>query len=361
MPLVQTAFEKIKQTAARMDELKSQIAALGGRADSASGRARLRKELRHLMGTTRESPTTIRRRIARAATFLAEYDVARRRLAAGNLRLVVSIAKWYRNRGVSFLDLIQEGNAGLMRAVDKFDWRRGFKFSTFATWWIRQAIARAVGQQSRTIRLPTHVTETMTRVRGMCRGLYRGHGAEPCLEEMAAALDMPPTKLAFIGRLDREPLSLDQTVQGDDASLGEFLDDRGKNDPVTATNQKMLKSRLADALESLNYRQREIMRLRYGLSDGCDRTLDEVGRVFTITRERVRQIEQEALRTLRQPSSAGKLSGFLDGVVSDKSDGRRRRGFDPAVPNGGLKSKSCVTPRNRACGTRAPKRKAPRE
>ena len=334
MPLVQAAFETLKPIAARMDELKSQITALGGRADSKNGGAKLRKELRHLMGITRESPATLRRRITRATAFQAEHEAARRRLADGNLRLVVSIAKWYRNRGVSFLDLIQEGNAGLMRAVDKFDWRRGFKFSTPATWWIRQAMARAVGEQSRTIRLPTHVIETMTKVRGAYRGLYREHGTEPCLEEMADALHMPPTKLAFIGRLNHEPLSLDQAIQGDDASLGDFLNDRGENDPVKHTNHNMLKSRLADALESLDYREREIMRLRYGLTDGCDRTLDEVGKVFTITRERVRQIEQQALRTLRQPSCAQKLSGFLDGSVFEKSDGLLAIGSKRSLPFG---------------------------
>ncbi|MGA2031464.1 MAG: sigma-70 family RNA polymerase sigma factor [Thermoguttaceae bacterium] len=232
MPLLRTVFQKLRSIAARMEELNRQIAALGGRADCENDRAKLRKQLHHLMGITRESPATLRRRIAGAAASLANYDAARRRLAAGNLRLVISIAKWYRNRGIGFLDLIQEGNAGLMRAVDRFQWRRGFKFSTFATWWIRQAMIRAIGEQSRTIRLPTHMIETMTMVRGVHRDLFRKHGTALCLEEMAAALDMPPAKLAFIGRLDREPLSLDQSIEGKDASLGEFLDDRRENDAI---------------------------------------------------------------------------------------------------------------------------------
>ncbi len=321
MTFVQTAFEKLKPIAARMDQLNSQIAALGGRADSDNGGARLRKELRHLMGITRASPAMLRRRIAQAAAFLAEYETARCCLAAGNLRLVVSVAKWYRNRGLSFLDLIQEGNAGLMRAVDKFEWRRGFKFSTFAIWWIRQAMARAVAMQSRTIRLPVHVIETMTRVRAARHSLFRKDGTKPCLEETAVALHIPAAKMASIGPLEREPLSLDQSVHGNDAFLGECLEDHRKDDPLTDMNHKMLKSRLADVLQSLDYREREILRLRYGLADGCDHTLGDVGRVFAITRERVRQIEQEALRALRQSACAHKLSGLLDGDVVEKSDG----------------------------------------
>lgn len=332
MPLVQTEYRKLTTLATRMDELNSEIATLGGQVDSGNRRAKLRKELHQLMRITRESSATLRRRIDRAAAFQAEYDAARRRLADGNLRLVVSIAKWYRNRGVSFLDLIQEGNAGLMRAVDKFEWRRGFKFSTFATWWIRQAMACAVNEQSRTIRLPVHVIETMTKV----RGLLRKHGSEACLEETAAALRMPPETLEFIGRLDREPLSLDQSVQGDDAVLGEVIKDSRENDPLTDMNHEMLTSRLANVLQGLNYREREILRLRYGLADGCDHTLDEVGQVFAITRERARQLEQQALRTLRMPSCARKLSGFLDDAVFERSNGVLVGGSKNSGPFGDL-------------------------
>ncbi len=312
MPCVQTAFEKLKTISVRMDELHAQLAAIDGRADAETDRARLRKELCRLMRTTRESPATLRRAVARAAALLAEYQAARRRFAVGNLRLVVSLAKRYCDRGMSFLDLIQEGNAGLMRAIDKFDWRRGFKFSTFATWWIRQAMIRAVDEQSRTIRLPVHVAQTVAKVRAAYGGLLRKHGTEPRMEETAAVLHMPMAELAFIRRLDREPLSLDQSCQDAAAVLGESLKDRRAHDPLADMNHKMLQSRLAHVLESLDYREREILRLRYGLADGYDHTLDEVGRVFAITRERVRQIEHEALRTLRQPACARKLSGFLD-------------------------------------------------
>ena len=319
MTFVKAVFEKLKTMASRMDELSAQIAELGGRADSEGSLAKPCRELHRLMRMTRESPATLRRRIARGAAFLAEFEAARRRLAAGNLRLVVVIAKWYRNRGLSFLDLIQEGNAGLMRAVDKFDWRRGFKFSTFATWWVRQAVARAASEQSRTIRLPVHVIATMTKVRRVDRGSLRGRGPGPCLEETATALRMPPATLAFLRRLDHEPLSLDQSVRGDDAYLGDLLKDRREDDPLTAMNHEMLKFRLDHVLESLDYREREILRLRYGLADGCVHTLEEVGRVFAITRERVRQLEHEALRSLRQPACAGRLSGFLDDDVREKS------------------------------------------
>ena len=211
---LQATFAKLKEISARMDELGLQIAALGGSAGSEDRRAKLRNELCRLMRTTRESPATLRRRIARAAAFLAEYKAAKDSLSAGNLRLVVSIAKRYRHRGLSFLDLIQEGNTGLMRAADKFDRRRGARFSTFATWWIRQAIARAVADQGRTIRLPVHAIETMSKVRGEHRRLFRKNGTEPRLEETAAAVDMSPGKLACICRADREPLSLNQSVGG---------------------------------------------------------------------------------------------------------------------------------------------------
>ena len=337
MPFVRTVFAQLKPIAARMDELASQIAALGDRTDPENGRATLRKELRHLMGITRESPARLRRRMARAAALLAEHEAARRRFATANLRLVVSIAKWYRNRGMGFLDLIQEGNAGLMRAVDKFDSRRGFRFSTFATWWIRQAISRAVSQQSRTIRLPVHAIQTVARFHGAYRDLFREHGTEPRLEETAALIQMSPAKLAFVEHLAHEPLSLDQPVDGKDALLGEIIEDGRENDPLKNMNQEMLKSRLADALESLDYREREILRLRYGLADGCHRTLDQVSKVFSLTKERVRQIEKGALRALRQPACARRLSGFLDDGVFKKSDSV---GFasatrpEPHLPNG---------------------------
>jgi RNA polymerase primary sigma factor len=318
---LQAAFAKLKEISARMDELGAQIAALGGSAGSEDCRAKLRSELCRLMRVTRESPATLRRRIARATAFLAEYKAAKDSLSAGNLRLVVCIAKRYRHRGLSFLDLIQEGNTGLMRAVDKFEWRRGYKFSTFATWWIRQAIARAVADQGRTIRLPVHAIETVSKIRGEHRRLFRQNGTEPRLEETAAALDMPPGKLACICRADREPLSLNQSVGGcDGASFGDYVKDHREEDPLTDMNHQMLKSCISDVLQCLDYREREILRLRYGLANGCRHTLEEAGKVFSITRERARQIEKGALQALRHPTCVRKLAGFLEGSVFEARD-----------------------------------------
>ncbi|MGD0896358.1 MAG: sigma-70 family RNA polymerase sigma factor [Thermoguttaceae bacterium] len=318
---VHAAFAKLKEISARMDEFGLQIAALGSPAGSEDRRAMLRNELCRLMRMTRESPATLRRRIAQATAFLAEYKAAKDGLAAGNLRLVVSIAKRYRNRGLSFLDLIQEGNTGLMRAADKFEWRRRVRFSTFATWWIRQAITRALADHGRTIRLPVHAIETMSKVRGEHRRLFRKNGSEPRFEETAAAVGMPLGKLACICRADREPLSLNQSAGGhDDASFGDYVKDHREDDPLTESNHQMLKSRITDVLESLDYRQREILRLRYGLADGCGHTLEEVGKVFSITRERARQIEMDALRVLRRPTCVRKLAGFLEGTVFEARD-----------------------------------------
>jgi RNA polymerase primary sigma factor len=260
-----------------------------------------------------ESPATLGRRIARIHGLASEYEAAKRRLSAGNLRLVVSIAKRYRNRGMSFLDLIQEGNTGLMRAVDKFESARGYKFSTYATWWIRQAITRAIADQSRTIRVPVHMIETMSRVRGVHRQLFQQNGAEPSLEDTATAAGISVDETTCIMRMTRQPLSLDQPVgEHDDTFFGEFLEDYREDDPLLEMNQDMLKSKIADVLQSLDYREREILRLRYGLIDGYAYTLEEVGKIFSVTRERVRQIETKAVQALQHPVRARQLSGFLN-------------------------------------------------
>jgi RNA polymerase primary sigma factor len=241
------------------------------------------------------------------------HEAARRDLAAGNLRLVVSIAKRYRNRGLGFLDLIQEGNMGLMRAVDKFEHARGFRFSTYATWWIRQAISRAISDQSRTIRVPIHMIAKMGKVRDVNCDLVHGEGREPTLEEVAqlSGLSIADTRRAVT--MNRQPLSLDQPVGRDEeSSLGDLVCDHRQEDPLAGVNQAMLSSRVADVLETLDYREREVLRLRYGLTDGCANTLQEIGHIFSITRERVRQIESEAIRKLRRPGRSRELAGFLD-------------------------------------------------
>jgi len=277
----------------------------------------LRRELHRLMLLVEESPATLRRRLQRIDAAAKEYEAAKQELSAGNLRLVVSIAKRYRNRGLSFLDLIQEGNAGLMRAVDKFQYARGFKFSTYATWWIRQAITRAIADHGRAIRVPVHVLENMRRVREATNRLIQERGGQPNLEQtaQAAGLSLEDTQCAL--RMAQQPLSLDEAVgDRDDSYFGEFVEDYREHDPLSEMNHVMLKARVAEMLAELDYREREILRLRFGLADGCTYTLEEIGKIFAVTRERVRQIEAKALQTLQQPTRALRLAGFLQSLPS---------------------------------------------
>jgi RNA polymerase primary sigma factor len=320
---LQPLFDNLREISARMVALQTEIrdAQISGRAGVRS-LDELRGELHYLMRATFESPATLRRRIDNTRNYQAEHDAAKRTLSAGNLRLVVSIAKKYRNRGLSFLDLIQEGNTGLMRAVDKFEHARGYKFSTYATWWIRQAITRAIADQSRTIRVPVHMIDTMSKVRIVTRELVQELGREPTPEEtaMRAGLSLDDTRC--IMKMARQPLSLDQPVgDHDDSYFGEFLEDYRNDDPLYDTHQQALKGRIEEALQVLNYREREILRLRYGLADGYSYTLEEVGRIFSVTRERVRQIESKAVRKLQQPYRSRSLLSFLDGLDVPNVDG----------------------------------------
>jgi RNA polymerase primary sigma factor len=308
-PMIRT----LEDFSRRIDSLKQQIATHRKNKGPLIERRPWIIEFRRLLRVTQESPTSLRNRCNCLKSVYSHYQQAKRGLSEGNLRLVVSIAKKYRNRGLSFLDLIQEGNAGLMRAVDKFEYRRGFKFCTYATWWIRQAITRAVADQSRTIRIPVHMVETMSRVRNVSRQLLQELGREPTIEETAKKAGTAIEEARRVLAMSRYPISLDRPVgNSEDSHFGDLLPDSGAENPAVGAAQEMLRGRIAKVLKTLSYREREIIKLRYGLGDGYSYTLEEVGHIFKVTRERIRQIEAKAVRKLQQPSRSQELIGFLD-------------------------------------------------
>ncbi len=273
----------------------------------------MKQEIDGLQGLILESPKQLEKRLRSIEAVYAQYEDAKRKLSGGNLRLVVSIAKKYRNRGLSFLDIIQEGNTGLMRAVDKYEYRRGYKFSTYATWWIRQAITRAIADHARTIRIPVHMIETMSRLRTLSKNLSQELGREPTIEEIATAGEMTVSEARRVLKISKHPFSLDRPIgESEDSYFGDFIEDDSVESPVQSATQEMLKERIDQVLKTLTYREREIIKLRYGIGDGYTYTLEEVGRIFKVTRERVRQVEAKAIRKLQHPVRSRKLEGFLD-------------------------------------------------
>ena len=273
----------------------------------------MEEELDGLRSLVLEEPEELRARVDDIMIVFDDYEQAKRDLSGGNLRLVVSIAKKYRNRGLSFLDIIQEGNTGLMRAVDKYEYKRGYKFSTYATWWIRQAITRAIADHARTIRIPVHMIETMSRLRNISKNLLQELGREPTVDEIATEAEMSVAECRRVLKISRHPISLDRPVgESEDSYFGDFIEDDHAEAPTETAGQGMLRDRIEAVLKTLTYREREIVKLRYGLGDGYTYTLEEVGRIFKVTRERVRQVEAKALRKLQHPVRSRKLRGFLE-------------------------------------------------
>jgi RNA polymerase primary sigma factor len=310
---LQPIMKRVYQVGRRMDELEQQIRELRRARRNVDELHRCERELHDLMLMTQETPESLRARIRTIQARFAVWTEAKQELSGGNLRLVVSIAKKYRNRGLSFLDLIQEGNAGLMRGVEKYEYRRGYKFSTYATWWIRQAITRAVADHARTIRIPVHMFQSISTLKSKSEELRQKKGREPTMEELSRAVGLSLEETQRIMKTWKHPISLDTPVgESEDSAFGDFLEDGSEHTPSESAMHKLLKDKINHVLKSLTYREREIIKLRYGLGDGYSYTLEETGRIFKVTRERIRQIESKALRKLQHHTRSNHLRGFVE-------------------------------------------------
>ncbi len=311
---IKPMMEKLEGLSRKLDEIAAESEALknGG---SPSAKAALQKEIQTTQAQTLEGAEELRARVRDIRERFDDYEKTKRKLSSGNLRLVVSIGKKYRNRGLTFLDLIQEGNTGLMKAVEKYEYRRGYKFSTYATWWVRQAITRAIADQARTIRVPVHMIEAMTKIRAVSRKLTQENGREPSLEEIAVESGISLEETQRVLKISKYPISLDRPVgEGEDSDFGSFLEDTSVESPIASATHRMLRDRIEATLQSLSFREREIIKLRYGLGVGYTYTLEEVGKIFKVTRERVRQIEAKSLRKLQHPLRSRMLEGFMTGL-----------------------------------------------
>jgi len=309
LPLMDKVRELNSQAQSYLGEMRN----IENNPDKAEKLERLRRRVDRIVEQVKEPPEELALRIKLMDRRYEAFEKAKKQLSAGNLRLVVSIAKKYRHRGLQFLDLIQEGNTGLMKAVEKYEYQRGYKFSTYATWWIRQAITRAIADQARTIRIPVHMIETMSKLRKISKQLVQELHREPIVEELAEEAGLSISETRRILKISKHPISLDRPIgDSDDSYFGDFIEDKSVESPVSVASYEMLKDKIEQVLDTLTFREREIIKLRYGLGDGYTYTLEEVGRKFKVTRERVRQIEAKALRKLQHPVRSRKLEGFLE-------------------------------------------------